>query len=155
MRREDVTDLFAKIPVREHPRVVLVLKGLASINVDTLMRQEAEYVVVRGREAGTNDEGRAFFVPYEQISYVKIEKLVRLNDIRTMYGEATVASTSLADNEADDTAAGTTTPSPAATPAPAGASVQSAAVDPAAIAKQNLLDRIRAARTSAGGPRPK
>ncbi len=151
MRRDDVTALFSKIPLREHPRVVLVLKGLASINVDTLMREEAEYVVVRGREAGTNDEGRAFFIPYEQISYVKIEKMVRLNEIRTMYGEATVASTSLADNESDD--AETTTPSPTATPAPA--SVQSAAVDPAAIAKQNLLDRIRAARTSAGGPRPK
>ena len=150
MRRDDVVSLLAKIPIHDHPKTVLVLKGgVAAVNIDTLMRQEAEYVVVRGREAGTNDEGRAFFVPYDEISYVKVERVVRLNDIRAMYGEALVASNSLSDAEDDGPvapAAAAATPVAATTPAPA------APLDPAAIAKQNLLDRIRAARTSAGKP---
>ena len=148
MRREDVTALMGKIPVRDHPKVVIVLKaGNASVSVDTLMRQEPEYLVVRGREAGTNDEGRAFFLPYEEISYLKIERLVRLNEIRAMYGEALIQSNSLSE-EADDAPAAVLaeTPSPKATVAAGEPS------DPASIAKQNLLERIRAARTSAGKP---
>ena len=151
MRRDDVVSLLGKIPVRDHPKVVIVLKaGNASVSMDTLMRHEPEYMVVRGREAGTNDEGRAFFIPYDEISYLKIERLVRLNEIRAMYGDVLVQTNSLCEetDESDDVV--TQTPAPGAGLAPAVAA--SAPSDPASIAKQNLLDRIRAARTSAGRP---
>ena len=147
MRREDVQTLLSKIPPLDHTKVVLVLLSGASINMDFLFRMEKEYVVVRGREAGTNDEGRGFFVPYEQIAFLKIERLMRLNELREMYGEALLAEVNLTE---DGVVEGTTKPLPVA---PAS-SVKSAAVDPAAIAKQNLLERIRAARTSAGVPKP-
>ncbi len=150
MRRDDVVSLLDRIPLRDHPKIVFVLRGgVAAVSLDTVLRQEPEYLVVRGREAGTNDEGRAFFVPYDEISYVKIERMVRLNEVRAMYGEALVASTSLADEGEDDGPAApvaATATAAAVTPAPA------APLDPAAIAKQNLLDRIRAARTGAGKP---
>ena len=148
MRREDVKTLIGKIPVRDHPKVVIVLKaGNASVSIDTVMRQEPEYLVVRGREAGTNDEGRAFFVPYEEISYIKIERLVRLNEIRAMYGEALVQTNSLSEeNDTTDEEVVDQTPVPGVK-VPVSVPV---ATDPASIAKQNLLDRIRAARTSAG-----
>ena len=147
MRREDVQTLLSKIPPLDHTKVVLVLLSGASINMDFLFRMEKEYVVVRGREAGTNDEGRGFFVPYEQIAFLKIERLIRLNELREMYGEALVAEVNLTE---DGVVEGTATPIPATV----SASVKSAALDPAAIAKQNLLERIRAARTSAGVPKP-
>lgn len=151
MRREDVVALMGKIPVRDHPKVVIVLKaGNAAVSMDTLMRQEQEYMVVRGRESGTNDEGRAFFVPYDEISYIKIERLVRLNEIRSMYGETLVQSHSLSEeSEGDEEGATPVLPVPGLAPAPL---VATQASDPASIAKQNLLDRIRTARTSAGRP---
>lgn len=149
MRRDDVVNLLGKIPLRDHAKVVFVLKGgVAAVSLDTVLRQEPEYLVIRGREAGTNDEGRAFFVPYDEISYCKIERMVRLNEVRAMYGEALVASTSLADEGEDDGPVTAVVPVTAVTTTPA----PSAPLDPAAIAKQNLLDRIRAARTSAGKP---
>ena len=147
MRREDVQTLLSKIPPLDHTKVVLVLLSGASINMDFLFRMEKEYVVVRGREAGTNDEGRGFFVPYEQIAFLKIERLMRLNELREMYGETQIAEVNLTE---DGVVEGTATPAPAII----SASVKSTALDPAAIAKQNLLERIRAARTSAGVPKP-
>ena len=40
------------------------------------------------REGGTTDEGRAFFVPYEEIAYVRLERVVRVGELKRMYGEA-------------------------------------------------------------------
>ena len=148
MRREDVQSLLEKIPPLDHTKVVFVLLSGISINMDFLYRMESEYVVLRGREAGTNDEGRGFFVPYEQISFLKVERLMRLNELRAMYGEPPVAETNLS----EDAPIGETTPTPAAVAA--APATKGVALDPAAIAKQNLLERIRAARTSAGVPKP-
>jgi len=144
MLREQAWLLLNVIPEADLTKTVLMLKNGVSINVDTIFRKEKEYLMVRGREAGSNDEGRAFFLPYEEISYIKIERLVRLNELRAMYGEAPQTA-GLADG--DDVLSETP---PAASSLKATVIAPAAAMDPAAIAKQNLLDRIRHARTSAG-----
>jgi hypothetical protein len=99
---------------------------------------------------GSTDEGRGFFIPYEEISYLRVERPVRLGELKRMYGEETGVDSEdrlVAEAEALDAAeaAQAETPVlPAQTPAPV------LAQDPASIAKQNLLDRIRQARAAAG-----
>jgi hypothetical protein len=142
MRREDVAELFQKIPPIDVPKAVLCLRSGLGITVDYVYKLEPVYIVVRGREAGTNDDGRGFFVPYEEISYIKLDRSVKINELRKMYGEPTVAEAE--EGGAVEEAATAAAPGEAAKPAPAPA------MDPASIAKQNLLDRIRAARTQGG-----
>ena len=62
-----------------------------------------------------------------------------------MYGDALVQTNSLSEEDESGEEAVDQTPAP-------GVKVPAvvAATDPASIAKQNLLDRIRAARTGAG-----
>ena len=145
MLREEVLDLIKRVPELDHPKLVFVLTVGVSVNLDLIARVVKNYVVVRGREAGSNDEGRGFFIPYETIAMIKLEKLVRINEFRAMYNEPLQESIGLG----DDSDAAPAEPSAAATPKPA-----SAPVGPTDVAKQNLLDRIRAARTSAGVAKP-
>lgn len=133
MRRDDCVDVFGRIPEVDHPQVNLVMRGQGLITVDVVVRFEPHYLVVRGREGGSTDEGRAFFVPYDEIAYLRVERVVKVGELRAMYGD----TAPVVPKPADDPP----TPPPTATPVP---------LDPAAIAKQNLLDRIRAARTSVG-----
>jgi hypothetical protein len=146
MRREDVLDLIKRLPPVDHTKVVFVLHSGISINMDMLFRSEPEYLVIRGREAGTNDDGRAFFLPFAEVASVKIERVVKISDLMTMYGVPITAEdedTLLTASAEAATPSGSASPSTAPTaPAPA--------MDPAAIARQNLLERIRAARTSVG-----
>ena len=138
MRREDVVETIQKLAPEDRTKVMLVLRNGIGINVEILFRTEPEYLVIRGREAGQTDDNRAFFVPYEEITYLKLERAVKLTDLQRMYGGG------LADGiptEAETKAA-------AAAIQPEAEPVQ--AVDPAVIARQNLLERLRAARTSAG-----
>ena len=145
MIREEVLDLIKRVPEFDHPKLVFVLTIGVSVNLDMVARVEKNYIVVRGREAGSNDEGRGFFIPFETIALIKLEKLVRINEFRAMYNEPLQESIGLG----DDADAAPAEPSAAAAPKAA-----SAPAGPTDVAKQNLLDRIRAARTSAGVAKP-
>ena len=145
MLRDEVLDLIKRVPLLDHPKLVFVLTVGVSVNLDLIARVEKNYIVVRGREAGSNDEGRGFFIPFETIAMIKLEKLVRINEFRAMYNEPLEVSVGLGDDsdEAPKEASVTVTPKPVSAP-----------VGPTDTAKQNLLDRIRAARTSAGVAKP-
>jgi hypothetical protein len=153
MRRDDIIEAFQKIPETMHQYVNLVMINRAVLAVDVVARFEPRYLVMRGREGGTTDEGRAFFVPYDEISYMRVEQVVRLGELKRMYGETDFLDTedklgqqieaeaaAKAEAEAKPALVDNQTPPPAAMPS-----------DPASIAKQNLLDRIRAARANASG----
>lgn len=147
MRREDCVDLFKKIPEHYHAQVNLILRGQGMITVDCVVRFEPHYLVLRGREQGSTDEGRAFFVPYEEIAYFRIERVLKLAELKRMYGDENVVD--LEDTigqELEKAEVGIDTQTPVPTPAS-----MSGPMDPAAIAKQNLLERIRAARAGATG----
>lgn len=147
MRRDECVELFKRVPEGYHPQMNLILSNGFVLSVDMVVRFEPLYLAFRGREGGTTDEGRAFFVPYEEITYIRLERVVRLGELKQWYGETGYvdAEDRLSAAEAKEAAAKQSpdTQTPLPMPAPAQ--------DPASIAKQNLLDRIRATRASVAG----
>jgi hypothetical protein len=141
MHRVDVLEILEKMPAEDLSKTILALRGGGGVTLDAVARTEDDYLIVRGREAGTNDEGRGFFIPYEEILFVKLDRMVSVYEVKTMYGEKLAAPTSVFDAPAADGKPTDAKSVTAQTPAPAQ--------DPAAIAKQNLLARIRAARSIA------
>ena len=87
MGRDDCMEMFGKIPEAMHACVNLVLRNGFCLSVSMIARYEANYVIFSGREGGTSDEGRGFFVPYDEISYIRIEKPIRVGELKSMYGE--------------------------------------------------------------------
>lgn len=150
MRREDCVDMFKRIPESSHPQINLVLHNQFVLSVDVVVRYEPTYLVFRGREGGTTDEGRAFFVPYDEIEYIRLERVVRVGELKQWYGEAGYvdAEDRLSKGETqEEKAAEAAKLLDAKTPPP----TSGIPLDPAGIAKQNLLDRIRATRASVAG----
>ena len=154
MRREDCMEMFERIPEGMHAQVNLVLRNRFVLSVSMVARFEETYVVFSGREGGTSDDGRGFFVPYDEISYIRIERPVRVGELKLMYGETGYqdmedrldAMTQEAQKKSEAASAPAT---PAPVPIANGTPIM--ASDPAAIARQNLLDRIRAARANVAG----
>ena len=138
MRRDDLLDILHRIPSADHPKVMFALRAGPMVCLETVVRTEPTYLLVRGREAGNQDEGRAFFLPYEDIVTVKIERMVKLSELEAMFDDKPNQQREERKSAAD-AATTISTDTPAPVPAPA--------LDPAEIAKQNLLDRIRAARS--------
>jgi hypothetical protein len=137
MLKADVLHVIERMSPTDITKLVLVLKSGQGVNVETVFRYEETYMIVRGRENGSNDENRAFFVAYEEVSYARLERIVMLHELEKMYGTTTPVNSAVPL---------TTTPPPVAitTPPPAQP------LDPATIARNNLLERIRAARSTVG-----
>lgn len=144
MRREECIEMFKRVPEVYHAQMNLCLRNGAVLSIDMIARYEPLYLVFRGREGGTTDEGRGFFVPYEEIAYIRLERVVKYSELKQMYGETGFVDAEDRLTAPEEKAAGTPTdtqtPAPMPTPAPQ---------DPAAIARNNLLERIRATRASA------
>ena len=141
MLREELVDILGRIPEVDHPKVQFVMQNGSMMSLDILVRMESTYLVMRGREAGNQDEGRAFFVPFVDISFLKIERVMTLVEMDAMYSDQpTNVKRAAREHRAEPDFE---TPMPQA----------SAPQDPASIAKQNLLERIRAAKSISTTPK--
>ena len=144
MTNQEWIDMLQVLPLEQQNQIVLVLKNQSEVAVDTLFRFERNFLVLRGRVAGTTDEGRAFFIPFDQMVYFRIERVVNLTELDSIFLGHTARSTG---------------PVPEAIPAvptpipiPIPVSVEPTAPPTDATATRNaLLDRIRAARATQSG----
>ncbi len=132
MRRADVVDLIHRLPDQELARVHLVLRAGMNVCIDVVLRLEEHYAVFRGREAGNQDEGRLFFLPFDEIVYAKLERMVRATEVEEWYKDLPKLAKKAGEEDA------------ALHPEVPPLAVQ---LDPAEIARNNLLERIRAARS--------
>ena len=134
MTAEDWIDMIRLVPEAEHGKLVIVLKNGTELCIDTIIRYEPQYLVLRGRQGGTIEESRAFFVPYDQMLCLRIDRVVKVEEIQEFFG--TPSETLMP------------TPSREAPILPA-ANIPAVAVptDPA-VASRLLLERIRQMRAN-------
>jgi hypothetical protein len=142
---QEWTEMFRVIPEADQNTIVIVLQNGCEINVDTFISFEPNFLVMRGRVGGQTEDGRGFFVPYDQMLYFRLERLTNLAELRELMGgrSAKAARAPAAPAEtapAADPAALESVVSPASPPV--------APVTDATANRNALLDRIRAARVT-------
>ncbi len=138
MTNKEWIDMLRSVPEENQNTIVVVLQNGCEINVDTFFRFEGNYVIMRGRVGGTTDEGRAFFVPYSQMLYFRIERVTNLAELREMLGGTIGALPA--------------TIEPVLPIVPVAAIPANAPVTEATASRNALLDRIRAARATQAAP---
>ena len=134
-------EMLRVVPDDDQNAMVIVLQNGAEITVDTLFRFEPNFLVMRGRVGGTTDEGRAFFIPYDQMLYCRIERVTNIAEIRDFMQGKSKAVVPVV-----------TEPVINVGPAP----IVLAPVPPvtdATASRNALLDRIRAARVTQAASR--
>src|SRR5206468_1157898 len=77
--------LLRRIPPEQHDVLVIVTTAGAEISIQTLFRTDAEFLVIRGRMAGTTDNGRTLIIPYDQINYLAFAKPVAETVLRSLF----------------------------------------------------------------------
>jgi hypothetical protein len=156
--------LLRRIPPDQQDTLAIMTTVGIEINLQNIVRIEGDYVVIRGRLAGTTDTGRVFFVPYSQINYMGFNREVKEAQIRVLYGEAPAAERAEPKSEAvgagpavAEPAASEATPAaippPPPEPPPSPEPPQPGA--PLKIPrKSGLLERLRARALAGTNPRP-
>jgi len=150
-------------PDQQHTLAIMTTVGI-EINLQTIVRLEEDYAVIRGRLAGTTDTGRVFFVPFSQINYMGFNREVREEQINALYGEAPAAGLAAPKSEAMSAAPAAAEPvereaPPAAVPPPPPepSPPPEPPKSPGSLKiprKSGLLERLRARALAGPNPRP-
>jgi hypothetical protein len=79
-------DLVVRLPAKQHNRLMVMTSGGTEILIQEISRIQPEYLVIKGRVSGTSDAGRLYFVPFDQISFVGLSKMVMDEEIEEIFG---------------------------------------------------------------------
>ncbi len=159
--------LLRLIPPAQHENLALITLSGIEITIQNIIRMEMDYVVLRGRLAGSSDAGRVFFVPYDQINLVAFQKEVKEAVVRGFFGEvqpapaaapapAKAETEAAAEPEAVPIPELTPTPSPATPPTPDSPTPPEPIMPglrPGIAAKSAILERLRG-KAAAQTPKP-
>lgn len=149
MTNEEWIEMFNLIPTDQHNQLVLTLQNGTDLVVEIFFKFEPNFLVMRGRQGGSIDESRAFFVPYSQLLYFRIERVVKLKELYAIFGEEAPehvrregATPGEASNETEAPASGLRS------------KIRQQPVDTSGL-NTNLLERIRAARAGSVASPPR
>ena len=150
-------ELFRKVPMELHDTLALGISSGREIVVQQLLRLDAEFMVLRGRTAGTNDGGRIMILPYGHLVSIAFNRKLAAVEVEKVFGASEFAP--LADDEdalfaaevaaANAAANGGAAAAPGSPPAPASPTASAPSGAPAAagpakpLSKSILLARLR------------
>src|SRR5205823_443258 len=78
--------LLRHIPESYHESLVLTMTNNSEVIVQSIVRFEMYYVILRGRTAGSLDAGRLMVVPYDQIHFMGFKQRVTDAEIHEIFG---------------------------------------------------------------------
>jgi hypothetical protein len=84
--------LFRRIPAAQHDNLMVVTSAAAEIMVQRIIRLEDEFLLIRGRPAGSTDQGRVMMIPYTQLNYIGFQKALLEKEIQAIFGSAAGAT---------------------------------------------------------------
>jgi hypothetical protein len=137
--------LFQRIPANHHDNLVVLTTTGAEVVLQAIAYLEPDYMVVRGRTAGSTDTGKVFVLPYDQIDYLGFSRRVSEPELKEIFGGRTPALA------VPSAAVAPAAPEPGAEPPPAAEAgppaepppAQEAPKKPPQISRSILLARLR------------
>ena len=79
------TRLLRLVPPKDQDGLMLVTCNHTEFAVQSILRFDADFLIIKGRLAGSQDTGRVFFVPYEQIDHVGFYRAVKDAEFNEMF----------------------------------------------------------------------
>jgi hypothetical protein len=79
--------LLGKIPLTLQDTVALTLVTGAEILMQSILRLESDYTIIRGRMSGSTDAGRVIILPYDQIVNMAFTKRMLEPEVVAIFGK--------------------------------------------------------------------
>ncbi len=131
--------LLRRIPPEQLDNLMVMTAQGTEVNVQALLLMEEDYMVLRGRIAGSNDGGRIFVLPYEHLDYVGFQKPLGDAELQAVFGLAPAPAAPI---PGPPEPAAESAPPPPAEPQPAAAAKPPAPTPAQGTARPGLLGRV-------------
>src|SRR5947209_794025 len=84
--------LLRRIPPAQHQNLLVMTTIGVEVALQSMLRLDEEFLVIRGRLKGSTDTGRVFFIPYDQINYIGFQKPVKESVVEAVFSDAPAAA---------------------------------------------------------------
>jgi hypothetical protein len=81
--------MFRRIPGNLHEVLVLGLRTGTELVLQKLIKLEPDFMIIRGRVSGTQDSGRVILVPYGELSFVTLTRMLKDPEVEAIFGQGT------------------------------------------------------------------
>jgi hypothetical protein len=82
--------LLRQIPVEQHDQLMLRTNNGTEISLQNLLRIDYEFVILRGRLSGSQDSGRLFILPYANIDYIGINRIIKDDEYTALFAAVVI-----------------------------------------------------------------
>ncbi len=79
--------LFERIPVNLHDSLGMTLVTGEEILMQSVLRLESDFMLLRGRMSGSTDAGRVLVIPYDQIVNLAFTKRMLVPEVQAVFGQ--------------------------------------------------------------------
>ncbi len=79
--------LLRRIPASQHDSLILMSTTGAEIVLQRIIRLDREFLVALARPAGTTDQPKVMVVPYDQLTYLSINKKLTDSEVENFLGK--------------------------------------------------------------------
>jgi hypothetical protein len=83
--------VFERIPAKLHNTLAITVSGGAEIILQSIVRLDSDYAILRGRMSGSTDAARLLVVPFDQIVNLAFTKQMLEHEVEALFGKAMVA----------------------------------------------------------------
>src|SRR5205823_894312 len=97
--------LLRLVPPTDQDNLMLVTSNRTEFAIQAILRLDSEFVIIKGRLAGSQDQGRVFFIPYDQIDHVGFYRAFKDAEFTEMFAglDEALAAAELPAGEANGT----------------------------------------------------
>lgn len=80
-------DLLSRIPAKLHDSLAVTLVTGAEILMQSILRLESDYAIIRGRMSGSTDAGKVLILPYDQLVNLFFTKRMLEAEVEAVFGK--------------------------------------------------------------------
>ncbi len=79
--------LLRLVPPKDQDNLMLLTSNRTEFAVQAILRLDPDFLIIKGRLAGSQDQGRVFFIPYEQIDHIGFYRAVKDVEFNQMFAD--------------------------------------------------------------------
>jgi hypothetical protein len=79
--------LLRQLPAKEQDGLMLMTNTRTEIAVQSILRLDSDFLIIKGRLAGSQDAGRVFFIPYAHIDHLGFYRAVKDTEFDEMFAD--------------------------------------------------------------------
>ena len=79
--------LLRLVPAKDQDNLMLLTSNRTEFAVQAILRLDPDFLIIKGRLAGSQDQGRVFFIPYEQIDHIGFYRAFKDAEFNEMFAD--------------------------------------------------------------------